>query len=273
MQFNTVLKGVVVSVLFVCGVQPASAATRDLIDTLYSADFDSENENKKAFKLDGELGVLASTGNTNANSFKGAITSQHDTQNWSNQYLAEMIYKQSEVADDEGDGTHNEVTAQRFYGSAQFDYKLHSPDKRLFMFGDYEDDQFSGYDYQASIAAGWSQLLWHDANSEFRYSIGPGWGFAQLDTGENEDSLDGLIVRASMEYRYEWETGARVRQFISTEAGDENTKSRFETSLSANIIESLGLKLSFIMIHNSNGNDDNVSLSTETTVAVVYSFF
>ncbi|MCP3865892.1 MAG: DUF481 domain-containing protein, partial [Aestuariibacter sp.] len=44
-------------------------------------------------------------------------------------------------------------------------------------------------------------------------------------------------------------------------------------SLSANLFESLALKLSFIMQHNSNPTDSNTALNTETSVAVVYRFF
>jgi putative salt-induced outer membrane protein YdiY len=83
----------------------------------------------------------------------------------------------------------------------------------------------------------------------------------------------GVIVRASAEYRYKWTSGARLRQFISTEAGEDNTKSRSETSLSANVFGSLAMKLSFILNHETDTADDVEPLSTETSVALVYQFF
>ena len=245
------------------------ADDRDLIRTLYHAEFSSYTEDEvPRFKLDGELGMLINTGNTSAASVKTSIRADHETHNWSSNYLAEMLYKESA-----SDGEKRDVSAQRFYASGQFDYKLHQPGRRLFMFGDYEDDRFNGYDYRASLAAGWSQRLWRDEESEFRYSIGPGYAFVELEDEVDDSINNGVIVRASAEYKYHWNSGANLRQFISTEAGGDNTKSRSETSLSANIFGSLAMKLSFVLNHESDTAEDVDPLSTETSVALVYQFF
>lgn len=246
-----------------------SAHARDLIETLYHADFtpDADDEVPR-FTLDGELGVLVNTGNTSAASVKAAVNADHETENWSSVYFAELLYKESGTATTERD-----ISAQRFFTSAQFDYKLLSPGRRLFMYGDYEDDQFTGYEHRASLAAGWSQRVWRNEDSEFRYSVGPGYTFTEVE--EDSDTLvnDGVIVRASAEYKYHWSSGAKLRQFVSTEAGEENTKSRSETSLSANVFGSLAMKLSFILNHETDTPEDVAALSTETSVALVYQFF
>ena len=247
----------------------AFATGRDLIQTLYHADYvpDADDEIPR-FSMDGELGILINTGNTSASSIKTAVNADHETENWSSVYLAELLYKES----DTGAGK-RDVTAQRFYASAQFDYKLRLPGRRLFMYGDYEVDRFNGYEHRASLAAGWSQRLWRSEDSEFRYSIGPGYSFVEVEEDINNAVNDGMIVRASAEYKYRWPSGAKLRQFLSTEAGVDNTKSRSETSLSANIFGSLAMKLSFILNHNSDTADNVDPLSTETTVALVYQFF
>jgi putative salt-induced outer membrane protein YdiY len=253
--------------LFGCFCTPLYA--KDLIRTLYHAEYTPDTDDEiPRFTLDGELGVLLNSGNTSAASIKAALNADHETQHWSNVYFAELLYKESGTAT-----TDREVSAQRFYTTAQFDYKLVEKGRRLFMYGDYEDNRFSGYEHRASLAAGWSQRLWRDEDSEFRYSIGPGYTF--LEAEEDNDSLvnDGIIVRASAEYRYRWTSGARLRQFFSTEAGEDNTKSRSETSLSANVFGSLAMKLSFILNHETDTADDVEALSTETSVALVYQFF
>lgn len=267
-MFNKVLLSVV-AICTLCAGVCAPLQAKDLIRTLYHADFTPDTDDEiPRFRLDGELGVLINTGNTSAASVKAAVNSDYETENWSSIYFAELLYKES------GSPTsQREVSAQRFFGSAQFDYKLLSPGRRLFMYGDYEDDQFNGYDHRASLAAGWSQRLWRNEDSEFRYSIGPGYSFIEAE--ENNDNLvnDGIIVRASAEYKYHWSSGAKLRQFLSTEAGEENTKSRSETSLSANVFGSLAMKLSFILNYESDTPEDVDSLSTETSVALVYQFF
>ena len=250
----------------------ANAADKDLIRTLYHADFvEYDDEPKDRFTLDGELGVIFASGNTNASSIKSSLKSEHETNVFANQYWVEFLYKQSEVDGEEG--RVKQTTAQRLYTYVQSDYKLKVENQRLFVYGDYEDDRFNGYDYRSSIAGGWSQLVWRNEISDFRFSVGPGYSLAKLESGEKAENIHGFIVRASAEYHYIWPTGAKLRQFVSTEAGEDNIKSRTETSLSANLFGSLALKLSFIMQHNSNPTDSNTALNTETSVAVVYRFF
>lgn len=258
-----------IAIAVVCLGVCASVKARDLIETLYHADFTPDTDDEiPRFTLDGELGVLVNTGNTSAASVKAAVNADHETENWSSVYFAELLYKESGTAN-----TQRDISAQRFYTSAQFDYKLLAPGRRLFMYGDYEDDKFTGYDHRASLAAGWSQRVWRNEDSEFRYSVGPGYTFIEAE--EDNDSLvnDGIIVRASAEYKYHWSSGAKLRQFVSTEAGEENTKSRSETSLSANVFGSLAMKLSFILSHETDTPEDVAALSTETSVALVYQFF
>ncbi|WP_229680937.1 DUF481 domain-containing protein [Alteromonas lipolytica] len=249
-----------------------SAADKDLISTLYHADFvEYDEEQDDTFTLDGELGVIFASGNTNATSIKSSLKSEHETKRFVNHYWIEFLYKESEVEVDEE--MQDQTTAQRLYTYFQSDYKLMQENRRLFVYGDYEDDRFNGYEYRSSVAAGWSQLVWKNEISNFRYSVGPGYAFAKFDNGEKADSVDGFIIRASAEYHYIWPTGAKFRQFVATEAGDENVKSRTETSLSANLFESLALKLSFIVQHNTKPATDSDSLSTETAVTIVYRFF
>ena len=61
----------------------ASAHARDLIETLYHADFTPDTDDEiPRFTLDGELGVLVNTGNTSAASVKAAVNADHETENW-----------------------------------------------------------------------------------------------------------------------------------------------------------------------------------------------
>ncbi|MDM7859559.1 DUF481 domain-containing protein [Alteromonas sp. ASW11-36] len=258
------------SVLF---CNQASAAT-NIMKSLYVADFDvgSDTAVEEGFTLEGEFGFLTASGNTNAASIKGALSADQETQNWSNQYRLEMLYKESEV-EREGENI-RDVTAQRFYSTVQMDYKLGNPDHRLFVFGEYDNNRFSAYQYQAAIAAGWAQKAIDEDDYQFRYSIGPGYGIAIDHDGDTDNENHGFIVRASVEYKQQLATGAKLRQFLSTEANSDATRSRSETSISAQIMDSLAMKLSFIMNYNSGMNDagqDN--LDTETSIALVYQFF
>lgn len=223
----------------------------------------------KSFTLDGELGLIFTTGNTETSSFKGRLTSHHELEMWSNDYALESLYKRDEVTT--SDGTEEtQTSAQKFFVSGQGNYKLENPNNRLFVFGSYEDDRFSSFDFQATLAAGWNSKVWDDDVSTFSYSLGPGYSFAETNDGED---VSGVIVRAAGDYTWRISETATFKQLLSTEVGSENTKSKSESSISAQINGSLSLKFSIILNHNSDVESGTENLDTETAATLVYNFF
>lgn len=214
----------------------------------------------KPFSMDGEFGYIATTGNTETTSIKGKLSAHQELTQWSNDFKAEALY-----TDDD-----STTTAQSYFLSGQGNYKLANPDHRLFGFASYENDRFSSYDYQATLAAGWSQKLWEDDSSQFNYSIGPGYSFSETSEGEEQNSV---IVRAAMDYQWKISDTSTFKQLLSTEVGSDNTKSKSETSLSAQISGNLSMKLSLLLNHNSDVAEDTENLDTQTSVTLVYSFF
>lgn len=216
------------------------------------------------FSMDGEFGFIATTGNTETTSIKGKLSAHQELIQWSNDFTLEALYKKDEINDVE------QTTAQKYFLSAQGNYKLENPDHRIFGFTSYEDDKFSSFNYQATLATGWSQKLWEDDKSQFNYSIGPGYSFAETTEGEDQNSL---IVRAALDYQWKISDTANFKQLLSTEVGEDNTKSKSETSVSAQISGGLSLKVSLILDHNSDVADEIDNLDTQTSVTLVYSFF
>jgi putative salt-induced outer membrane protein YdiY len=192
------------------------------------------------------------------------LSAHQELKQWSNDFIVEALYKQDEISGVE------QTTAQKYFLSGQGNYKLDNPDHRLFGFTSYEDDRFSSFNYQATLAAGWSQKLWEDDASRFSYSVGPGYSFAETKEGEEQN---GLIVRAALDYQWKISDTANFKQLLSTEVGSDNTKSKSETSVSAQISGDLSLKVSLILDHNSDVAEGIDSLDTQTAVTLVYSFF
>ncbi|MCF2948535.1 DUF481 domain-containing protein [Paraglaciecola aquimarina] len=221
-------------------------------------------DKEKPFSMDGEFGFISTSGNTDTTSIKGKISAHQELEMWSNDYKFEALYKKDEVNDV------SQTTAQKYFLSGQGNYKLANPDHRVFGFVSHEDDRFSSFDYQSTIAAGWSQKLWQDDDSKFSYSIGPGYSFAKRQTGESEN---GLIVRASMDYRLKISETAQFKQLVSSEVGSDNTKSKSESSVSAQISDGFSLKVSLVLDHNSDVPDGKENLDTQTAVTLVYTFF
>ena len=245
-----------------------------IVFSLFAAANVCAEDKTKPFKMDGEFGLIATSGNTNTTSVKGKLSAHHELEKWSNDFIFEALYKKDEVTltsgDTETQTTETQTTAQKYFLSGQGNYKLEDPNHRLFVFGSYEDNKFSSYDYQSTIAAGWSQKLWEDEISKFEYSIGPGYSFAKLADGTSEN---GFIVRGALNYQWKISDSATFTQLLSTEIGEFNTKSKSETSVSAKINGDLSLKISLMMDHNSDVLGDRKNLDTQIAATVVYSFF
>ncbi|MBT0585556.1 DUF481 domain-containing protein [Alteromonas oceanisediminis] len=233
----------------------------------------AQDQPELGFTLDGEFGMIFTTGNTETTSVTAGLNAKHELRDWSNEYLIEGLYKQDQVEITNEQGQTEEVdqtSAQKFFASGQANYKLDNPNHRVFGFASYEDDRFSNFKYQGTIAAGWNQKVWDNKTSSFDYSVGPGYSFAETQDGE---SFDGAILRGALNYRYTLSDNAKFTQTFSTEVGSENTKSRAESALTAKLTGGLSMKLSVKLDHNSEVAEDRDNLDTETSVTLVYSFF
>jgi putative salt-induced outer membrane protein len=226
-------------------------------------------ESIKPFTMDGEFGFIATTGNTETTSIKAKLAAQQELEQWSNDFLVEALYKKDDVT--LGDGTTiSQTTAQKYFLSGQANYKLANPDHRLFGFASYEDDRFSSFSYQSTVAAGWSQKLWDNETTKFEYSVGPGYSFAKITNGADANNF---ILRGALGFNWKISKTALFKQIMSSEVGKDNTKSKSETSVSAKINGSLSMKLSITFDHNSNVDKGTEKLDTQTAVTVVYTFF
>ncbi|WP_371195137.1 YdiY family protein [Glaciecola sp. SC05] len=225
---------------------------------------EEEAEELPTFELDGEVGVLITTGNTNTTMVKLALDAEHELESWSNTYFMQALQRNTEI-----DKQKNENS--RLQLSAQFDYKLLNPDYRFFTYTEFDDNEFLQLRNQFTSVIGWSHLAWKEEHTEFRYSFGPGWARSeQQDTGL---LIEEMIVRATANYAYRFENDARFRQSISAEMGKVNRRARSQTSVSAKIIERLAMKVSFEVNLDENVSRNVDNFTTQTSISMVYQFF
>ena len=237
------------------------------------------------FSADAEFGAILTSGNTQSTALKGKLDIKQDLTRWRTNFVAEALYKEDEIERTEGGETikEDEKTAEKYFLSGQGDYKLNEDYRALFIYASAEQDKFSGYEYQATVAAGYTDQIFKTDKSLLKYSIGPGYAFYEsedvLDTdgtvltpGESEDSL---IIRASINYEHAFSENAKFTQILSTDYAtdsDKNTKTRSETALTAKISTDFALKASVTATHNSEAPEDKKSTDTQTAVTLVYSF-
>lgn len=239
-----------------------------ILGTAVSGSAMAQTKQPKPFTLEGGLGFIFTSGNTDTTSANASLEAHQELTDWSNDYSISGLYKQEEVENDDGE-KEDRTSAQRFDAQAQANYKLENPDYRLFGFASYEDDRFSSYNYQSTIAAGWNQKLWNDDTTSFEYSIGPGYAFNEFNDGQSQNSF---IVRASGAFQWLISDTAKFTQTLSTEVGSDNTKSSAESALTASISGNLSLKVSVAFDHNTNVADGLEKLDTETALTLVYNF-
>lgn len=248
-------------------------AKQSIMHSLYMVDrpaFDGDDE----LSMIGEFGFLVASGNTNTSTITAKINTSQELTSWSYQIIGNALYKQNKR---EVDGVEiTAASAQKLFLSGQFDHKLVDPNNRLFIYSEYENNRFSGFRYQAALAAGWTSRLWHDKHSEFKYSVGPGYAISEVEQDyddNDENDSKGVIIRAAMEYKRKFSRNATFRQFVSTEAEQEFTKTKSETSLSTKLTGALAMKLSFVMNLDTSAPSNIEELDTEAAVTLVYQFF
>jgi len=230
-------------------------------------------EEKSNRSTDVELGVIATSGNTETTTFKGKLDLRYDFERIKNQTIFEALYSENQVQLDDG-SQEDQTTAERYSFSNKTDFKLNKEHVSLFGFVSYEEDQFSGFEYQASFAVGYAARFFTKENSYWSYSVGPGMLFNETEGPDGESNSTG-IVRLATEYVYEFSDNAKFTQTLSSDVpfeSDQNQRSRSVTAITANIVEGLALKASLTVDNNSEAPEGREKTDTQTAVTVVYSF-
>ena len=242
-------------------------------------------EEEKPTQSEIELGYIATSGNTETSSAKGKINVKQDLNKFRNQFILEGLYKsdQVEVTENNITRTEEQVSAEKYFLSAKSELKINDEHMGLFGFGSYEEDKFSGYDYQSAIAVGFSDRLFNFDAGHFDYSVGPGVAINKTEsTYDNNDVLieagektTSPILRASIDFLYEFSDNAKFTQVLSSDIGvssGDNTKTKSESAISADIVGNLALKLAYIVDHNTHVVADKKHADTQTLMTLSYSF-
>ncbi|NMT61992.1 DUF481 domain-containing protein [Marinobacter orientalis] len=215
---------------------------------------------------EGELGVLITSGNTeetNTNSRLGLI---YEVPEW--RHTGEFRSNFSESED--------ETTAEKYRAELQTDYKFEGS-QYLFLRGAYEDDRFSGFDFQSSATTGYGNRVWQRGEASFLdLSAGVGYRFNKLEEPDEDGNRDDekAIGRLAAQFDYSLSENALFRQKLSTEVGlDENdTITESETSLQATVVSNLSMKVAYLVQHLSDEPAGAEATDTEISLSLLYGF-
>lgn len=238
------------------------------------------SEEGKKFESELEVGIITTSGNTNTESYKGRLEAEHELEHWRNTYILEGLSKTDELVstDDAGNTTKvDQTTAEKYFGSVQTDYKLNDEDKALFAYAEYSRDRFSGFDYQYTVAAGYSDRFFKTDNSSMTYSIGPGYTVDKPEplAGVGQEKEETPVARISAEYLYQISENAKFTQKVSSNyalKSDRNSKTRATSAVTAKILSRLALRASFTLVYNTEIPEAREHADRETSLTAVYNF-
>jgi putative salt-induced outer membrane protein len=205
-----------------------------------------------------ELGIVATTGNSDTVSVNGKLAAKGEDEAWLHDYYA--LFLRSRQEDDD--------TAERYEVGGKSGFKLTD---RRYVYGAlrYEDDQFSAYEYQATLSGGYG---WHAIKTDpttLLFEIGPGYRNAE-PAGPN-DTENSVIVRAFGDFHHKFNENTEFFNTLLIESSSDNTFAQNDIGVSVKVSRSLALKAALQARHNSEVDPGTDKTDTLTTLNLVWS--
>lgn len=225
---------------------------------LYAATENTDAANA-GWSGEGELGYTSTSGNTDSENLNARLGIGKESGKWKHTASLESIKTT----------TDNVTSADSVVFKEKTEYKL---GEKAYVFGKlrYEEDEFSGFDYQGSIAFGFgSQFIKTDAHT-LDASIGVGYRTLK-DTATQEVTQEG-ILSGDAAYKFVISPSATFGQTFLFEAGDQNTHTESETSLKNRINSQLASKISYLVKNNTDVPVGTEKTDKILTVSLLYSF-
>jgi putative salt-induced outer membrane protein len=220
----------------------------------------------------GQAGFVASQGNTNARTGNAAFDLGLLDGPWQHALHLEGLYARSADV----------TSAERWDAGWQTNYTF-SP--ALYAFGAlrYDHDLFSGFDYQASAAAGIGYKIIDLASTKLSVQVGPGFreeepelifkNAAGVVIGRVfEGSTGSAIVSAGLDYSQALTATATLSDKLLLESGGGNTLYTNALALTVKMSTRLALSLGYNLQANSAPPPGLKKLDTIETVNLVFSF-
>jgi len=216
----------------------------------------------------GEAGLVIASGNTDTKTANAKLAMAREAGQWKNIFGLAGLY----ASDDEG------ATGQRWEALTETDYNF-TP--RTFWFGAarYEDDKFSGFEYQAIVSTGLGRKLIDTDRTKFVGTAGVGYKFFETrdvvdpDTGvliTPGDSDSEVIFRGTLDFDHKFTATTSLLDKFIVESGSNNTYLQNDLSLQVKMTDVLALAAGYSVRHNTDPPAGFEKDDTLTTVNLVY---
>jgi putative salt-induced outer membrane protein len=217
-----------------------------------------------------EAGWVMARGNADTQTGNARVQLLKETEHTKQNYGASALYGETEDAN----------TAQRWDARWQTDWKI---TEHAFWFGNarYEDDRFSGFDYQTIASTGAGYAFFDTDITKLRVQVGAGYRRLRnelLIKNDNDiviarikgDTTADAVANGQVRFEHAFNDSTKVLNSLLVESGENNTLVSNELALQVKMNETLALALGYNIRNNSNPGVALAKTDTLTTVNLVY---
>jgi putative salt-induced outer membrane protein len=220
----------------------------------------------------GEAGYVMSRGNTNTDSANAKLDLADVVGDWKHSFHLEGLY-----------GRSDEITsAERWAALVQSDYQF-TP--RAFSFGavHFLQDEFSGFQYQASATTGVGYKFLVTDSDKLTAQVGVGYRRLRpevliLNAGGSViaripgESSGNAIGTAGFDFAHIFNASTKITDKFLAESGSGNTSLENDLALVVNMSKKLALSAGFTFQDNTEPPAGLKKINTLTTLNLVYAF-
>ena len=246
----------------------ATTLSAALSTVAIAAETPASEEQPSKWSGSAELGYVSTSGNSEDTNIKGRFDAEREVEQWRFTTHFDSLNSKSD----------DERTAEKYYVTNRIAYKFNQNDY-AFVYQSYDNDQFSGFDYQATIAAGYGRRILLPPPMTWDIEVGPGYRYSKLDDsstnislGRDGETTDELILRLYTQYTWELSDTSTFQQTLNVESGKETTISKSVTSLKVTVVGALAMKLSYTIKYTDEVPKGTKHADTETAVTLLYEF-
>jgi putative salt-induced outer membrane protein len=217
-----------------------------------------------------QAGFVMARGNTETETANAKFEIDYEVEHWKHSFDSSLLYGRSAEV----------TTGERWDAKWQTDQKI---SERSFWFGSlrYEDDRYSGFDYQgtASVGAGRDFI----DGDETKLSIQLGVGVRRLRPEElvrNEqlevvdriagEIEDDVVGNGTLKFEHAFNESTKVLNTLLVETGSANTLSQNELALQVRMSRLFALSLGLKVRNNSQPPPEQERMDTLTTLNLVF---
>lgn len=206
-----------------------------------------------------EAGAVITSGNSETQSGNGKFDAAYELERWKHSFgVAALVAK-----DDTG------TNAERYEGRGQSDYKW-SENTFFFAALRYEDDHYTGFDYQATLTAGVGRQFIDNETTKFTGQLGA--GYRRISVLPDLEESGQAIARGDLNFEHAFTENTRLLEKFLVEAGSDNTSLQNELSLQVNMSKTLALAVGYAVRHNTDPPLGQEKTDTVSTVNLVHAF-